>query len=74
MRVGEVCSYRLNSSPLLKSLIERLSPPQRSRVIRIELPSLDDIEGVANALGAVSGAVADGDLLHPMKTIPSPGY
>jgi len=51
---------KAGDGPLLKSLIERLSPPQRSRAVRIELPPLDNIEGVSNALGAVSESVADG--------------
>lgn len=53
---------KAGDGPLLKALIERLSPPQRNRAVRIELPSLDDIQGVAKALGSVSEAVADGTI------------
>jgi translation elongation factor EF-Tu-like GTPase len=53
---------KAGDGPLLKSLIERLSPPQRNRSVRINLPALDDIKAISKALGSVSQSVADGTI------------
>ncbi len=46
----------------LRLCLERILPARKDRPVRIDLPPIDTAEGASMALGAVTRAMADGEL------------
>ena len=51
---GDACAMRL--------CVERLIPVRKGRPVKFDLPAIETPADIANALGAVAGAMAEGEL------------
>jgi hypothetical protein len=64
-QVGEAAlalALEQNDGPMIRSLLDRLSPPRRGRTLEIELPPLVAAKDSVVAVAAIAQAVARGEL------------